>query len=91
MYFRETIFHPQSPLTKSGNDIYVIPNGIEHKNYIEYVESLPAVDNPEIFGLNSNSDITFRTKETKDMINTIMNTRPKDSESGGGMTREELI
>lgn len=45
-----------------------MPNLLEHKNYMEYLEKLPAVDNPEIFGLNANADITFRTKETNEMI-----------------------
>lgn len=78
-------------MTKSGHDIYTIPYESEHKNYIEHIEKLAPVDNPEIFGLNSNSDIAFRTKETKELINTIMNTRPKESTGGGGMTREEII
>ena len=58
---------------------------------MEYIEKLPAIDNPEIFGLNSNADITFRTKETNEMITTIMKTRPKESSSNSGMTREEVI
>jgi len=30
-------------------------------------------------------------KESIEMINTIMETRPKDSSSGGGKTREEIV
>jgi dynein heavy chain len=52
---------------------------------------MPSVDSPEIFGLNPNADIAFRTKETKELINVIMNSRPKESEGNSGMTREEII
>jgi dynein heavy chain len=52
---------------------------------------MPSVDSPEIFGLNPNADISFRTKETKEIINVIMNSRPKESEGNSGMTREEII
>lgn len=34
---------------------------------------MPSVDSPEIFGLNPNADIAFRTKETRELINVIMN------------------
>lgn len=91
IYFRETLFQPESILTKAGDFKYVVPNGIEHKQYLDYIDLLPGVDNPELFGLNANSDIAFRTKETKEMINTIMTTRPKESSGGTGLTREELI
>lgn len=47
------------------------------------------VDSPEIFGLNPNADISFRTKETKEMINVVNETRPKESDAGSGMTIEE--
>jgi len=49
------------------------------------------IDNPEVFGLHANADLTFRLKESLEMINTIMETRPKDSSVGGGKTREEIV
>ena len=49
------------------------------------------MDNPEVFGLHVNADITFRLKESLEMINTIMETRPKESNMGGGKTREEIV
>lgn len=44
-----------------------------------------------MFGLHVNADITFRLKESLEMINTIMDTRPKESNVGGGKTREEIV
>lgn len=44
-----------------------------------------------MFGLHSNADLTFRLKESTEMINTIMETRPKDGGSGGGKSREEIV
>lgn len=52
---------------------------------------MPSVDSPEIFGLNPNADIAFRTKETKELINVIMNSRPKESEGNSGLSWEEII
>lgn len=52
---------------------------------------MPATDDPSIFGLHPNADLTFRLKESLEMINTIMETRPKESSAGGGKTREEQV
>lgn len=49
------------------------------------------IDSPEIFGLHANADLNFRQKESIEMIDTIIQTRPKDSSSGGGKTREEIV
>ena len=59
--------------------------------YNEYVLNVPSNDNPEVFGLHANADLTFRLKESLEMINTIMENRPKDSSVGGGKTREEIV
>lgn len=91
LYYRETLLHKEALLAKTIAHKYVIPNEIEHKNFIDHIETLPGVDSPEIFGLNPNADIAFRTKETKDMIMTLMGTRPKESSDNSGLTREEQI
>jgi len=49
------------------------------------------IDSPEVFGLHANADLNFRLKESIEMINTIILTRPKESNSGGGKTREEIV
>ena len=59
--------------------------------YNEYVLLVPPNDNPEVFGLHPNADLTFRLKESLEMMNVIMENRPKDSGTGGGKTREEIV
>ena len=44
-----------------------------------------------MFGLHSNADITYQTKTTSDVLETIVNIQPKDSSSGSGETRESLV
>jgi dynein heavy chain len=41
--------------------------------------------------LHANADLTFRLKESLEMINTLTETRPKESNTGGGQTREEMV
>lgn len=44
-----------------------------------------------MFGLHANADLTFRLKESNEMIDTMLETRPKESSSGGGKSREDIV
>ena len=65
-----------------ASDIQIVRQGIEH---------LPATDSPEIFGLHSNADLSFRVIQVSDMVATILNTMPKVGGATGGLTREEQV
>lgn len=52
---------------------------------------MPRKDSPVIFGLHPNADLTFRMKESLEMINTLVDTQPKDSGSSGGKSKEEEV
>lgn len=99
-YFRENITTNEFNFAKvniensDGKDVqyvYKIPMGQEHKVYTDYIDKLPSNDSPEIFGLNNNADLTFRLKETGELIKTVMETRPKDSGETGGKSKDEII
>jgi len=66
------------------------PNN-EISKYREYIDIVPPVDNPEVFGLHPNADLTFRLKESLEMINTLTETRPKDTGGGGGVSKDEMV
>eukprot|EP00998_Keelungia_sp_KM082_P000856 NODE_10_length_4254_cov_122.132542_g9_i0.p1 GENE.NODE_10_length_4254_cov_122.132542_g9_i0~~NODE_10_length_4254_cov_122.132542_g9_i0.p1 ORF type:complete len:1396 (+),score=542.74 NODE_10_length_4254_cov_122.132542_g9_i0:376-4188(+) len=71
---------------------YGIPQAEEivaHRKWIE--EKLHPVDNPEVFGLHPNADITFRTKQSQLILTTILDVQPRQSSSSGGTTREETV
>ena len=70
---------------------YKVPTGNDIEVYRKYVETLPLVDNPELFGLHSNADLVFRTAQTTDVLSTILDISPKDSGGGGGESREDVV
>ena len=59
------------------------------QNYIAFIKSLPINDNPEIFGLHDNANITFAQTETFNSLQALLLLQPKSS-SGGGKSREEV-
>ncbi|XP_027535085.1 dynein heavy chain 5, axonemal-like isoform X2 [Neopelma chrysocephalum] len=70
---------------------YVIPKGKTVEDYLQYIEQLPVIDTPEVFGLHRNADITYQTNLANETLRTIVSIQPKDSSSGGGETREAVV
>ena len=58
---------------------------------MEYITTMPEKDSPLIFGLHPNADLTFRLKESVEMVNTLVDTQPKEASGGGGKSREEEV
>lgn len=52
---------------------------------------MPEKDNPLIFGLHPNADLTFRLKESTEMINTLIDTQPKEAGAGSGKSKEDEV
>lgn len=70
---------------------YMIPDAQEHPKYMEYINEMPGIDNPPIFGLHPNADLTCSLQDSTHMINTMLDTQPKDSGGGGGLSREDTV
>ena len=86
-------FNPETPINKiPDNFIYKCPSVTEMEEYMQYIQRFPEIDSPEIIGLHPNADLTFRFKEVSQLLDTIIETQPKQSgSSSGGKTREELV
>ena len=57
---------------------------------MKYIRSFPINDNPELFGLHDNANITFALNETYALLDGLVALQPKQS-SGGGSSREEVV
>jgi dynein heavy chain len=68
---------------------YHIPAAFEVMQVLEFIEKLPDIETPEIFGLHENANITFARKETFDLFNRIIGLQPRASSSRSN-EKEEL-
>lgn len=86
-------FNPEHLINKiPKNFIYKIHNYSDSDDYLAYIQQFPDIDSPEILGLHPNADLTFRFKEVTQLLDTIIETQPKQSSgSTGGKTREEQV
>ncbi|KAL4703352.1 hypothetical protein ACJJTC_013118 [Scirpophaga incertulas] len=60
------------------------------EDYTQYIRTLPLNDDPALFGLHSNANISYAMSETNSCINTLRNLQPKEVGGGGGLTPEEM-
>lgn len=59
--------------------------------YLEYIESLPLANSPEVFGLHANAEINYFTRTTKEIWIQLVELQPQTSDTGSGISREEFI
>lgn len=59
--------------------------------YLEFFETMPTTDPPNVYGLHPNADITYQTNKTLEILDTIISVQPKESSGSGGETRETTV
>lgn len=52
---------------------------------------MPQQDNPLMFGLNSNADLTAALNASKALLQVLVDTQPSDAGSGGGKSPEQIV
>nr|XP_015200901.1 PREDICTED: dynein heavy chain 6, axonemal [Lepisosteus oculatus] len=75
----------------SASGIYFAPEADSLQDYKEYIENLPLIDDPEIFGMHENANLAFQRQETVTLINTILEVQPRSSAQGAGKSNDEIV
>merc|ERR1719473_420569 len=85
-------FNPESEIQPIPGDFkYSIPSEKEVSKLRDYASQFPDIDNPEIYGMHPNADLTFRRKEAAALLQTLGDTQPKEGGGGEGLSREDLV
>jgi dynein heavy chain len=74
----------------SPSGIYYAPPKGDFESYKAYIQSLPQIPHPEIFGMHANADISKDQKETNELFDSILLTLPRQA-SGVGKSPNEIV
>ncbi|XP_007947093.1 dynein axonemal heavy chain 6 [Orycteropus afer afer] len=75
----------------SESGIYFAPLADTLQEFKDYIENLPLIDDPEVFGMHENANLAFQYKETNTLINTILEVQPRSSAGGEGKSNDEIV
>ncbi|XP_044147017.1 dynein axonemal heavy chain 8 [Bufo gargarizans] len=87
VWLSEKIFDP----TFGFYNGYKIPQYKTVDQYLNYIQSLPAVDSPQVFGLHPNADITYQSNAAASILEAIAKIQPQESRRGVGESREAIV
>ncbi|XP_018339413.1 PREDICTED: dynein heavy chain 1, axonemal-like isoform X2 [Trachymyrmex septentrionalis] len=55
-----------------------LPAAATFKDYLEYIKDFPLNDNPSLFGMHSNADISYAQAEAHACLTTLLNMQPRE-------------
>ena len=70
---------------------YNCPDKTMLSEWRDFIEDLPLIDTPEIYGMNPNAELTSRAAQANMVLGEILNVQPKDSSGSGGESRESIV
>ena len=70
IYMSPSILDENCKFSKSGT--YYAPPAGTYSSALEYFEQLPTSDDPEVFGMHENANVTFNTNESLQMMGTLL-------------------
>lgn len=83
-YYNQTVLDKEK--YELGPKIYYVPPQGNQKSYMDYVQSLPNFEDPEVFGMHENANITYQNQESTKIMETILSIQPRVSSAASGKT-----
>uniref|UniRef100_K3WFJ4 Uncharacterized protein n=1 Tax=Globisporangium ultimum (strain ATCC 200006 / CBS 805.95 / DAOM BR144) TaxID=431595 RepID=K3WFJ4_GLOUD len=74
----------------SASGVYFAPKDGPLTTYLEYIDSLPMNEGPEIFGLHDNANISCAIAETNLLLESALSLQPRSS-GGGGKSWDQVL
>lgn len=89
-------FYNSNALTEghkfSPSGVYSVPPLSDYEGYMYYIRSRPINDEPELFGLHDNANITYANNETDGLLSSILAAGGSAGGSGdGGSDRDAVL
>eukprot|EP00744_Colponema_vietnamica_P003587 GILI01005473.1.p1 GENE.GILI01005473.1~~GILI01005473.1.p1 ORF type:complete len:1547 (+),score=501.13 GILI01005473.1:235-4641(+) len=80
----------QFDITADG--VYCVPANVNNIDTVkEYLQNLPPFEQPELFGLHSNADITYNRATSRKQLQTLLSVQPRTRSEGGASMEEKVL
>ncbi|KNC97013.1 uncharacterized protein SPPG_09508 [Spizellomyces punctatus DAOM BR117] len=76
----------------SPSGVYYAPPDGDLASFRAYIERLPFTEEPSVFGMHENADISFQVQETRRLLRTVLEVQPRVVSSvAGGTSSEDIV
>ncbi len=89
IFYTPEILDDGYKLSPSGE--YVAPPKGSYESYLQYIRSLPLIQNPEVFGMHENANITKDLAETSLLITSVLATQAQSSGTSGSKSKDDIL
>lgn len=89
IYMVPSVLEEGYKFSKSGK--YFSPAEGSLKAIMSYFQSLPQADDPEVFGMHDNANVTFNTNESLILMSTLLSLQPRAASGGGGKSSDDIV
>jgi len=87
-YYRPEVLLEGYKFSPSG--IYFAPPDGLLSHARAYVESLPMTDEPEVFGMHENANVSYQLQESRRLTRIVLDVQSRVAQSGDALSPEEL-
>jgi dynein heavy chain len=88
-FIHEDIIKDDYKFSDSG--VYYAPPVGSYDEMLNYFKTLPAFDDPEIFGMHSNSNITYNRNVSTGVMTNILELQPRAAGGGAAKSSDEIV
>ena len=88
-YYTPDILEDGYRFSESG--IYYAPQLKTLEEYRDHIDTLPANDDPEVFGMHENANLSFKINESANILAIILDIQPRTTGGGEGMSGDDII
>ena len=90
--FLNPIVLNRGPYKFTDSELYVLPKFDTLDKYKDYiVRCLPEHDEPDIFGMHSNAEISYESRLSEELLNDILQIQPKVKPKSAGKSNDEVV
>ncbi|KAI9333548.1 dynein heavy chain and region D6 of dynein motor-domain-containing protein [Obelidium mucronatum] len=75
----------------STSGIYYAPKNGDLASFKSYIDSMPFTEDPSIFGMHENANISYQLQESRRVVRTVLDVQPRMASSGTGKSAEEIV